>query len=182
MRKSLLLLIFLGLALFSFVRPAKAWLDCPFDNVNDPYPGSCARYIDTDGNQICDHSEPSPKERAAALKEQKSDTVNNRPINLVVWLISLPSATYFIHWYLVYKTSEAEKFDWLNHRSFTYFWNLVLLASFLPTGVSGILILLGSKSTPLFSWHNYAGALFTTVAFLHILARLKYFTQILKGF
>jgi len=31
---------------------------CPFGLVNDPYPGKCRRYIDENGNGICDLSEP----------------------------------------------------------------------------------------------------------------------------
>lgn len=181
MRKSLLFLIFLGLAIFSFVRPVKAWLDCPFGLINDPYPGSCSRYIDTDGNKICDHSEPSPKERITSSVEQKSGEGKGRPVNIAVWLIFLPTATYFIHWYLVYKTRLGETYRFLNRYSFTYFWNLVLLISFLPAGITGLLVLLGSTSGLLLSWHNYSGALFTTVALLHLLARFKYFTRALKG-
>lgn len=33
--------------------------DCPFNLVNDPYPGKCARYVDIDSNGICDLSEIS---------------------------------------------------------------------------------------------------------------------------
>lgn len=31
---------------------------CPFGRVNDPYPGQCKRYVDTNDNGICDLSEP----------------------------------------------------------------------------------------------------------------------------
>lgn len=31
---------------------------CPFGQVNDPYPGQCKRYVDTNDNGICDLSEP----------------------------------------------------------------------------------------------------------------------------
>jgi len=30
---------------------------CPKGMVNDPYPGSCGRYIDLNNNGICDNSE-----------------------------------------------------------------------------------------------------------------------------
>jgi len=38
-----------------------AQYDCPFGEVNDPYPGDCGRYIDTDNTGYCDHSEPPQK-------------------------------------------------------------------------------------------------------------------------
>jgi len=43
--------------------PVYAWDACPKGLINDPYPGDCARYIDTDNNGICDHSEPAPEDR-----------------------------------------------------------------------------------------------------------------------
>lgn len=36
----------------------QAGVACPFGLVNDPYPGQCRRYVDQDGNGICDLSEP----------------------------------------------------------------------------------------------------------------------------
>ena len=45
------------------VKEVYAWDDCPKGLVNDEYPGSCPRYVDTDENGICDHSEPAPEDR-----------------------------------------------------------------------------------------------------------------------
>ena len=39
-------LITLMLAML-FTQTAFAWDDCPFGQVDDPYPGDCGRYIDT---------------------------------------------------------------------------------------------------------------------------------------
>lgn len=36
---------------------AQVSVACPFGLVNDPYPGKCRRYVDRDGNGICDLSE-----------------------------------------------------------------------------------------------------------------------------
>ncbi len=61
------LLLFLFLVLL-FVSPlAFAWDDCPYGKVNDTYPGLCSRYVDTDNNGVCDHSEPAPDERVVSL-------------------------------------------------------------------------------------------------------------------
>ncbi|HDP37321.1 MAG TPA: hypothetical protein ENN27_05655 [Candidatus Atribacteria bacterium] len=40
-----------------------AWDNCPFGFEDDPYPGECKRYIDTDGDGICDLSQPAPEDR-----------------------------------------------------------------------------------------------------------------------
>ncbi|WP_456371517.1 hypothetical protein [Methanocaldococcus sp.] len=55
MRKLLTILLFLSILTLSY-----AWNDCPFGKVNDPYPGMCRMYIDTNHDGICDHSEPPP--------------------------------------------------------------------------------------------------------------------------
>ncbi len=39
---------------------ALAWDDCPKGLVDDPYPGACSRYVDTNDDGICDHSQPEP--------------------------------------------------------------------------------------------------------------------------
>ena len=37
---------------------------CPFGLVNDRFPGRCNRYVDRNGNRICDLSEPRPAGQA----------------------------------------------------------------------------------------------------------------------
>jgi len=38
--------------------PQQACVACPRGLVNDPYPGRCRRYVDANGNGLCDLSEP----------------------------------------------------------------------------------------------------------------------------
>ncbi len=51
-----------GLFLLLALAPMAAWAwdDCPLGLVDDPYPGACPRYIDTNGDGICDHSQSEP--------------------------------------------------------------------------------------------------------------------------
>lgn len=66
MKKTTCNKLLITLIFFIFITKAQivyAWDDCPKDKVNDPYPGDCARYIDTDNNGICDHSESAPEDR-----------------------------------------------------------------------------------------------------------------------
>jgi hypothetical protein len=57
--------------LFPF--PVIAWDDCPFGLEDDPYPGDCARYIDTDGDGICDRSQPAPEDREDVSSEPQGE-------------------------------------------------------------------------------------------------------------
>lgn len=70
-----------AVALFLFFSPGfvfAQWNDCPKGEVNDPFPGECGRYIDTDKDGICDHSQPSPQERQLA-SQTKSEAAINQP-------------------------------------------------------------------------------------------------------
>lgn len=55
MRKILVISLLLLIPVVSF-----AWDDCPYGEVNDPYPGECGRYVDTNNDQLCDRSQPAP--------------------------------------------------------------------------------------------------------------------------
>ena len=66
--KTLAIVLIFILLLFAanasgIVEEVYAWDDCPKGLVNDEYPGECARYVDTDENGICDHSESAPEDR-----------------------------------------------------------------------------------------------------------------------
>jgi len=43
--------------------PPAGGVACPLGLLNDPYPGRCKRYVDSNGNGVCDYSEPGSGER-----------------------------------------------------------------------------------------------------------------------
>lgn len=53
-----------------------AWDDCPRSIKNCPEPGICGSYIDTDEDGICDHSQPTPKDRVIVSDVKKSNLTN----------------------------------------------------------------------------------------------------------
>jgi uncharacterized integral membrane protein len=64
-------------ASFFATRHAYAWDDCPLGLENDPAPGECSSYVDTDKNSVCDRSEPAPENRLVSLvqaSEQETET------------------------------------------------------------------------------------------------------------
>lgn len=50
---------------------------CPYGRINDPYPGECGSYIDSNGNGICDYSETST---ATATLVQPTAIVQNTAV------------------------------------------------------------------------------------------------------
>jgi len=52
------------------VSMAQVWNSCPFGLENDPYPGECGRYVDTNQDNICDLSQPEPIEESSKPNEE----------------------------------------------------------------------------------------------------------------
>ena len=59
--------------------PDSQGVACPFGLVNDPYPGECKRYVDTNGNGFCDLSElGSGENKVEELDEESRDDTQPR--------------------------------------------------------------------------------------------------------
>ena len=54
-----------------------AWDNCPYGLEDDPYPGECKRYIDTDGGGICDRSQPAPEDRDTGIVSNEENIKEN---------------------------------------------------------------------------------------------------------
>ena len=79
MKKLRLVVVIMLLGLFLVPGTALAWDDCPKGLVDDPYPGECARYVDTDNDGICDHSQPAPEDRQVST--QSADELSDNPVD-----------------------------------------------------------------------------------------------------
>lgn len=145
------------------------WLDCPYSKVGDPYPGLCELYTDTNSNQICDHSEP-------ASELLNFGRIAGSSIS-IFWPVLLPLVVYLVYWFLTFKVKRKEKGVWLNPIAFRYFWNLVLLALFLLTAITSLILLFGTSSSSLAFWHNQIGVALVVIALLHLLFRVKYYLK-----
>jgi len=70
-KKTIGLKVKIGTLLIGLLMPAffaiAQWNDCPYGLTNDSAPGKCGRYIDTDNDGVCDHSQLSPEKRKDEL-------------------------------------------------------------------------------------------------------------------
>ena len=129
-----------------------AWNDCPYGLLNDPFPGQCPRYVDTNQDNLCDHSEsPSSGTLTNSSTTQSNDSINSKnnsnssfsdiqnassvpPENYN--LIPLVTTTLIIYLitYLLYLENRLK-------RSIYYsIWKYVLMVSFILTGVTGLIL------------------------------------------
>lgn len=129
-----------------------AWNDCPYGLLNDPFPGQCPRYVDTNQDNLCDHSEsPSSGTLTNSSTTQSNDSVNSKnnsnssfsdiqdassvpPENYnLIPLITTTLIIYLIT-YLLYLENRMK-------RSIYYaIWKYVLMVSFILTGVTGLIL------------------------------------------
>ena len=84
-RKIAVLATVFSLALFAvsygFVFPtgALAWDNCPKGLVNDPYPGACRQYVDTNSDGICDLSQSKPVSATTTTALAVTTTTSGEP-------------------------------------------------------------------------------------------------------
>lgn len=127
-----------------------AWNDCPYGLLNDPFPGQCPRYTDTNQNDICDHSE-SPSSttlNSSSTNQQTGVNDGNGTVSDVQEASSVPAESYnliplattTLILYLVSYLLYLE--DRLKRNMFYNIWKYVLIASFILTGVTGLLLVI----------------------------------------
>ncbi len=163
-----------------------AWDNCPFGEINDTYPGNCGRYIDTDNDGICDLSQPAPEDRVEQKEgiEGGNSSIKMESGGRGIDYFFIPIALLLVVLYLISLIlSKKKKIKAVQHRKI---WNILLLVTFLVSGILGILLVLKvsfgieipSYSDALF-FHVEFGIAMTFISIFHILWHWKYFRKIL---
>lgn len=190
--------------------PSYAWDDCPFGLVDDPYPGDCPRYVDTNGDGLCDHSQESQgdndssedmsvvsdnagvtQEESMTGEPQEGGVSNNNeksaesPYNFPVPFFS-SILLYLITWFLT-RMTLAGKRKLFARTSFNFIWNTVLVLSTIPSVVFGFYLVLRYSYPRLrevdfdfLYWHVEGAIVFGTVAVMHLITRLRQYIAPLK--
>lgn len=174
--------------------PISAWDNCPFGKINEPFPGTCGRYTDIDGDSICDLSQPPPISRENTQEQdgdnQEIDISNNGSLsdntNARLNYYFLPIALIlFVVYILTYLLVKKKKMK-LNH--LRKIWNVLLLGTFLISGLFGILLAIIisyrirlSFYTNLLFWHVEFGIAMAMISFFHIAWHWKYYLRLVKG-
>ena len=181
-------IIFALLLLILIPTTVLAWDDCPYNNVNCPYPGDCSRYIDTDGDEICDRSQSSPEDRNIKIANtqvinDKDLIINNKETTMTYYFA--PISLILILLYLIsHILSKKKIISIVNHRKI---WNFLLLITFLISGIFGILLVIKINFNIKFHlwfnilfWHVEAGIAMFIISIFHIFWHLAYFKNMIK--
>jgi hypothetical protein len=161
-------------------------VDCPLGKVDDPAPGVCGLYNDTNRDAICDLSE-SNQTLYATEQSQKPEsntsavdgTVKQTDHRLGLITIILVSG-YLAGLLAVYK----KKILAVKHRKF---WNWLLLILFIPTALTSLFLALVVEFSwhidfgiDLSYWHFVFGWAFLIVSIFHTLWHTAYYFRRIK--
>ena len=140
--------------------------------MNDPYPGECKNYIDTDGDGICDHSEPPPWERYSAVNSNNpKSAVEKRYYIPQLLLISL----------LIVALGEISERK-IGKRFARYWWNILLLIFASISAIVGFLLIFADiqtiKDFNLIFWHVEFSIVASVLCLYHIVKRYRHFLRI----
>ncbi|NYB51809.1 MAG: DUF4405 domain-containing protein [Methanobacteriaceae archaeon] len=129
-----------------------AWNDCPYGLLNDPFPGQCPRYVDTNHDNICDHSQSpgskSTNTSSSIVSKGNVENGSNRSFSKINKAHSISNENYYLLpltttltiIYLISYLLYLEKR--LKRRIYYKIWNIILILSFLVTGVTGLLMVI----------------------------------------
>lgn len=89
-RKYIIFLIIIYILIILNSISIYAWDNCPFGMENDPFPGNCSRYIDTNSDNICDRSQTEAQDREDIVipnkieDERKNENQKEYPLQLTL--------------------------------------------------------------------------------------------------
>ena len=166
-----------------------AWDDCPHNKIDCSFPGECSRYIDTNNDKICDYSQLAQEdkikqtENALTANEDSSNQMINKQNKMTYHLIPIPLILILLY-FIIRVLSKKKIVSVVNHRKI---WNILLLITFLISGILGILLVVRinfSLIIPLpfniLFWHVEISIAMFVICILHIIERWRYFKNLFQ--
>jgi len=177
-------IIIFALVLLVLISAATLAFKCPHDEVDCTFPGECSRYIDTDNDGVCDYSLDAAEKRSdssAQIMGAAAITDDQSKINYDLLLIFL---VLIVLYAISYILSKKKIIRVISHRKI---WNILLLISFLISGLLGILLVIrinyGAAIPLLFNvlfWHVEFSIAMFIISLFHTLWHCTYFKNLFK--
>lgn len=197
MRKVVLLVIAFIILMPIAVYALSGWDDCPYELTDDSFPGQCSRYIDTNHDSICDHSQ-LPPQNISNVSGQSGKIVNqNTAPDTSVSTTSIKKGltesyhlipltiTLIILYILSYHLYKTEK---IRAHSYKKIWNVVLTGSFLTVVITGLILTYSMEYAIRTSyelsatfWHAEAGIIMGVTFFFHLHIYWKSVKKLFSG-
>ncbi len=170
MRNILALLVVIALS-----SSVSAEVECPFGLVNDTYPGDCGRYIDINGDGICDYSQPEPSSAAVPAGETPmlSASQSVHPQSL------FDRYHFFQITFGVLLAIALSELLIKNKLLVKYIWNVALMVSFAAAAITSLLYFLrleGVHATVI-TLHIELGLIMVWIGLYHAAKRMYFYTK-----
>lgn len=236
----------LALAILALPAAAVAWDDCP-KGVTELCTGACSRFVDTNGDGYCDHSQPEPTPSTTVPVTSSPDTTvavpasgnasisaadaaavamaaanlgttttlptgpgadpstagatvaepeggagdeavappaTAAPVPTIAYNVSPIAVAFFLVYAVSFILYKSRRMRAATHRKI---WNVLLLLTFLITGVLGLLLTIRLNYGWRFNlpfdmlfWHVETGIVMSLISFFHIGWHLKYYRSLLR--
>jgi len=189
MKKTPLVILIILIATI-FVQSALAWDDCPYAIEDDPQPGLCSQYVDTNGDGICDHSQSEPAETNP--DESSQEQIQTQVISSRQWYenknVMIMIISFFIILGGVVLLKIFTKKQIISKTKEKIIWNILLLIFFLPSAITGILLVLIVEFSVLreislnfIELHSYTSFFFMWISGYHIIWHTRYYTKNIRS-
>jgi hypothetical protein len=178
------------------------WKTCPYGLVNDPYPGRCFRYVDTNNDGICDRSQFAPVITPAATAPETTGGSGTPSVIATPTATETPSTAGdivingFYHFFpILLVTGTAYVLTWalakrkvIRQPVHRKIWNVLLLISAIISSGLGLLLILNLEFRVnlhlwfnMLYWHVETSIVMGLICIFHVLWHWKYFWKIFKG-
>lgn len=186
-KKKFIIILSISIIILILSPNITAWDNCPFGYEDDPYPGKCWRYKDTNNDGICDLSQSKPTENKDDNEQKTNSTSINQTSNqnrenksLLILIIS-----FIIIFIFVLISKYLTKIKKLSNPKEKIIWNLLLLIFFLPSGITGIILVLMPTFSALreigynfIELHSITSFFFLWITGYHIIWHTKYYSKL----
>lgn len=181
MRKIIVLM--LGLL---FAGQGLAYDDCPFGLINDTYPGECGRYLDTDSDGICDHSQSAPEVSGSVGGCDTADSTASDSTQIISSGHNQPTPVSLFEKYAFFQITILTLLFLLvgelaikNRLLLKYIVNVALLVSFLAASITAIIYFFnisGLQGT-IIDLHVKLGLVAVWIGIYHAIKHVAFYTK-----
>ncbi len=174
-----------------------AWNDCPYGKTDGSYeyPGECSHYTDTNGDEICDHSQLSPENKNDLATSLDDNILEDDTVSGIVQdtdqknkstrypLVSITIAIIILYG-ITFSLVKNKIITLVTHRKI---WNTMLAISFLTSLLLGILLIIKINfGTAIYLpfdiiyWHVVLGIVMAVISIFHIGWHWRYYKNFMR--
>lgn len=168
--------IFSILLFITFTSSTLAY-NCPFGNINDPFPGQCALYTDQNNDNLCDNSQTDEALKINYISSEPKESKTN----YYIWQIIITFISFQLIGISLIEYNKLKKIHWRKINNYGLFISFILV---FITSLVFLASLAGIAQVNTFKTYSYLHTEFGLIMILfsieHLLRRWQHFLIKLK--